>query len=86
MRGDVARKALHHDRHGHMFLTEAANQLRRIAVVAERVQISRLAFENRVGSGEAIGRQARRQHAGFRRASEMQLLHHGAGVRMSEFE
>ena len=52
---------------------------------AEYAQEAELAFEHAHGAGEAVAREARREHAALGRAAEVEALHHGAGAGAGEF-
>ena len=86
MRRHMAREALHHDVHADVIAAQALRQLVEIVLGAEGLEIARFALDHRRGSVEPIRCKARRQHAQFRGASEMQLLHHAAVLGMREFE
>ena len=78
MRGGVARIALQHRGRDDKLLAEAAGQLGRIPFRAEDLEKPELAFEHGARPGETVGGEARRQHARFRGAPQMQALDHAA--------
>ena len=76
MRGDVAGITLHHRLHGVPGAAKARRQARRINLVAEHLEETKLAFEHLVRAGEAVARKRRRHHATLGRAPQMQTLDH----------
>jgi hypothetical protein len=67
-----SRRTLEHDRAGRVALAEPAGELGRVErVAAEYAQEAELAFEHADRDGEAVAREARREHAALGRAAEV---------------
>ena len=86
VRGDVDGKALEHDAERRPFLAEPARQRRDIVLAAIDVEEPERPFQHALRAGEAFFGEARRQHAAFGGAAEMQALDHRAGARARELQ
>src|ERR1700724_2168989 len=78
MRGGVARIALQYGSRDDEVVAETAGQLGLVPFRAEHPEKPELTFENGARPGETVRGEARRQHARFRSAPQMQPLDHAA--------
>jgi hypothetical protein len=81
LRGGMARVPLDLGLHDVPGLAEILREPRRVGVAAERVEHAVLALEHPRGTGVAVARQGRGDEPALGRATEVQALHHPAGLR-----
>ena len=86
VRRDMAGKGLEADLAGLPVCAETCRKPRGICAAAIGLEKAELAFEHRFRTVDALGGEARREHAGFRGASEVEFLHLRAAPGLRERE